>query len=104
MGVIVSAPHVLAGGVGEGFAEGLLDAVAEGLGVGLVALGLLPQATEPRRARTAREANRLVMRGDYGPQASSFCRIAFATFGLAWGAFFFRSAISAPSACFLPAL
>ena len=57
------APHVLAGGVGDGFAEGLLEALGEGLGEGLVALGLVPQASEPRRATTAREANRLAMRG-----------------------------------------
>ena len=60
-GVMVGAPQALAGGVGEGFAEGLLEAVVEGLGVGLVALGLPPQATELRRAITARETSRLAM-------------------------------------------
>lgn len=64
-GVMAGAPQALAGGVGEGFAEGLLEAVVEGLGaglgVGLVALGLPPQATELRRAITARETSRLAM-------------------------------------------
>src|SRR5471032_2841553 len=46
-GVIAGAPQVFAGGVRDGFAEGLLDP----LGVGLLALGLLAHAIEARRAR-----------------------------------------------------
>jgi len=67
--VIAGAPQVLAGGVGEGFAEGLLDAADDVLGVGLgvdAAVGLPPHANVPTRARTARAANRLAIGGDYG--------------------------------------
>lgn len=75
-GVMAGAPQAVAGGVGEGFAEGLLDAVVEGLGarlgVGLVALGFPPQATELKRAITARESSRLAIGGDYGPLAEDF--------------------------------
>ena len=67
--VIAGAPQVFAGGVGDGFAEGMLDGVVDVLGVGLgvdAAVGLPPHAKEPTRARTARAANRLAIGGDYG--------------------------------------
>lgn len=94
------APQLFAGGVGEGFAEGLLDAAGEGLaegfadglldvvadglaaglsagfgvasGVGLVALGLAPQANEPRKTRTARDANRIAIGGELWGLAKLF--------------------------------
>ena len=105
--VIAGAPQVLAGGVGEGFAEGLLDATVDGLAAGLgvmvVAVGLPPHAIVPTKARTARDANRLAIGGDYVLWPSSCCSSVFATLGLVWGALFLTSAISAPSACFFPA-
>jgi len=98
--VNAGAPHLFAGGVGEGFANGLLDGVGDGLaegfadglldvvadglavglsaglgvasGVGLVALGLPPQANEPRRTRTARDANRLAIGGELWGLAQHF--------------------------------
>jgi hypothetical protein len=98
--VIAGAPQVFATGVGDGFADGVLDGVGDGLaagladglpdvvadglavglsaalgvasGVGLVALGLPPQANEPRRTRTARDANRFAIGGEVWGLAQHF--------------------------------
>jgi hypothetical protein len=71
-------------GLATGFADGLPDVAADGLavgvsaalgvasGVGLVALGLPPQAKEPRRTRTARDANRLAIGGEVWGLAQDF--------------------------------
>jgi hypothetical protein len=60
-GVMAGAPQV----VGDGLAEAVADGLVEGLGEGLVALGVAPQAIEPRRATAAREANRPGTGADY---------------------------------------
>lgn len=86
-GVCVGFAEGLLEGVDEGFAEGPLDVVAVGLSVGLgvsvVALGLPPQASEPSRTTTPRDASRLRIGGDYEAWASISCRSALATLGFA---------------------